>query len=213
MRFKIHDLRFTWNYSEQIEKSSLRRFLTYVQNDNTRKNERGITLIELIIYMGIFSTLLMVLVQLFGAIVNVNLESQANSAVSQDGRFILSRMSYDLRRAVATSFTKTDGSAFNYGTSNQVTGIKFVTIDGTTYKYWLSGGNLMLDNLSAVPTTSDQLNSYGTTVTNLTFTRFESTAAISPKNTIIVSFTLTSTTVESGNRTKVGNFQTTIGTR
>src|SRR5579859_4809889 len=98
------------------------------------KNQKGVTLIELIIYMGIFSTLLMVLVQLFGSIVNVSLESQSNSSVSQDSRFILSRMSYDIRLADPTSFTQPSGAAFGYGTANAFAGIKFKTINGTTYK-------------------------------------------------------------------------------
>lgn len=174
-------------------------------------NQKGITLIELIIYMGIFSTLLMVLVQLFGSIVNVNLESQANSAVSQDGRFILNRVSYDLRQMVASSITLPAG----FGAINSGSTLSFTTTGGKTYTYSLvtdpmnPGKDLQISD----GVNTDRLNSYGTTVSNLTFTKLKSTASSNPKNTITISFTLTSTTVESGNRNKVGNFQTTIGTR
>jgi len=176
-----------------------------------KSSQKGITLIELLLYMGIFSILLGVLVQLFGTIVNVSLESQANSSVSQDGRYILSRITYDVRQADVTKIT----SPAVYGVQNPaIQVLQFTTIDGTIYKYWMSGNNLMLDNLTVIPNTSYQVNSYGTSVSNLSFTRMKSTTTTStPKNIITVSFTLTSTTIESGNRQRVGNFQTTIGTR
>lgn len=167
------------------------------------KQQRGITLVELLLYMGIFSILLMVLVELFGTIVNVNLEAQSTSAVSQDGRFILNRITYDVRQA------KTFTQPASAGASGTV--LQFTTSGGTTYKYWLSGNNLMLDNLTVSPNTSDQLNSVGTTVSNLSFTRVQTTGT-SGKNTITVSFTLTSTTRDQkGYQTE--NFQTTIGMR
>ncbi len=203
---------FNLSHAEQGEASSLGRSFTSLQDDNKKERQRGVTLVELLLYMGIFSILLMVLVQLFSTIVNVSLEAQATSAVSQDGRFILNRIIYDVRRADATTITSPSTS--QYGVQNPtIKVLQFTTTDGTTYKYWLSGGNLKLDNLTASPNTSDQLNSVGTTVSNLSFVRLKSSATTNPENTISVSFTLTSTTVRQGNRPETGNFQTTVGTR
>lgn len=167
---------------------------------------RGFTLIELILYMGIFSTLLMVLVQLFGSIVNVNLESQANAAVSQDGRYILNEMTYTVRQAA--SFTTPSG----YGIANATTQLQFTTTGGTTYTYALSTDPvgqkklLISDGVS-----TEQVNSYGTTVSNLSFTRLKTTGT-SGKSTISVTFTLTSTTQETKG-SQQETFMTTIGGR
>src|SRR5258708_14824797 len=62
-------------------------------------HERGFTLVEMLIYMGIFSLMLIALTQIFTSIIDVQLESQSNGSVSQDGQYILSRLSYDISRA------------------------------------------------------------------------------------------------------------------
>ena len=49
------------------------------------KKQKGFSLVELLLYMGLFSILLASLMQLFGAIIAVRLESEATSAVLQDG--------------------------------------------------------------------------------------------------------------------------------
>ena len=171
------------------------------------KNKKGFTLIELILYMGIFSSLLMVLVQLFGSIVTVNLESEATSAVSQDGRYMLNEMTYTLRQA--KTYTLPD-----VGTANAGSQLQFTTAGGTTYTYALSTApagqqNLLISDGS----TTQQLNSYGTKVSNVNFIRLESTPSTgTPKGTITVSFTLTSTTRESKG-SQQQTFQTTIGGR
>lgn len=188
------------------------RSFTDVQDDKRgfkTRWQRGVTLIELILYMGIFSSLLMVLVQLFGTIVNVNLEAQSTSAVAQDGRFILTRFAYDMRRTQSIS----SPSSLQLGVQNPVIQVlQFTTTDGTQYKYSLSGSNLMLTNLSVVPNTVDQINSAGTTVSGISFTRL-ATSGTSGTNTITMSFTLTSTVTRAGRGTEQKSFQTTVGTR
>lgn len=165
------------------------------------KRERGFTLIELLLYMGIFSTLLMVLVQLFGTIVNVNLESQATASVSQDGRYILNEMAYTIRQA------NTIVAPSGYGSGNGSSQLQFTTAGGKTYTYSLSSNNLMLsDGIS-----SEQLNSYGTSVSNLSFTRLK-TSGTTGDNTITISFTLTST-IRDQKGYQQKDFQTTIGKR
>ncbi|MDE2025407.1 MAG: prepilin-type N-terminal cleavage/methylation domain-containing protein [Patescibacteria group bacterium] len=178
---------------------------------NILKNQKGITLVELLLYMGIFSTLLMVLVQLFGSIVSVNLESEANSSVSQDGRYILNRLSYDIRQAVASSITAPAG----LGTANAGSTLSFNSSGGQAYTYFLSS-DVDHPGLKDIDVTTggntDRLNSIGTTISNLQFILMKSTATTTPKYIVTVSFTLTSTTREQkGYQTK--NFQTTVGTR
>src|SRR5260221_10945575 len=61
--------------------------------------QRGFTLMELLLYMGIFSVLLVVLMQLFTSILSLHAESQATSSVDQDGNFALMRLAYDIHRS------------------------------------------------------------------------------------------------------------------
>ena len=174
----------------------------YFRLKKSLKKQQGVTLIELLLYMGIFSILLMVLVQLFGGIVNINLESQANAAVSQDGRYILNEMTYTLRQAQSYSvpIAGASGSQLVFSTGSK------------SYTYSLSNDPVGQQNLLIYDGSStERLNSYGTTVSGLTFTRLATTGT-SGKNTITVSFTLTSTTHDQkGVQTQ--QFVTTVGGR
>lgn len=168
--------------------------------------QRGITLIELLLYMGIFSLLLMVFVQLFGTIVNVSLESQSTSAVSQDGRYILNQMTYTLHQA--STFAQPSG----FGAANAGSTLQFTTTDGTIYTYSLSSDPLGQKKLLLSDGAStEQINSAGTTVSNLSFTRLK-TSGTSGESSVTISFTLTSTTrQQKGYEQKT--FTTTVGKR
>jgi prepilin-type N-terminal cleavage/methylation domain-containing protein len=160
--------------------------------------QKGFTLIELIIFMGIFSILIMVLFQLLTSIIDVQTESQTTAYVSQDGRYILNKFTYDLRNA--TSIVSP-----NIGNQAQT----LVISDGVaTYTYNLSNGDLIFTN-SALNFT-DQLNSANTTVSNLNFLRLADTQG--KENTITISFTLNSKTVKRSGADSE-SFRTTIGTR
>ncbi len=159
---------------------------------------RGFTLIEILIFMGIFSILILSMFQLLTSILDVQLESQSTSSVSQDGRYILNRLTYDIKKATIVT-SPTLGSQ----------GQSLLISDGVTnYTYNLSDGNLVLNN-SATGTT-DQLNSVNTSVSNLNFLTLSDTNA--ENKTVTVSFTVNSKTIRrEGINTK--NFSTTIGTR
>lgn len=171
-----------------------------------RNFQRGITLIELLLYMGIFSLLLMVFVQLFGTIVNVSLESQATSAVAQDGRYMLNQITSTLHQA--NTITQPSG----LGVANAGSTLQFTTQDGVTYTYSLSSDPVGQKKLLLSDgVTTEQINSAGTTVSNLSFTRLE-TSGTSGESTVTVSFMLTSTTREQkGYEQKT--FTTTVGQR
>lgn len=179
------------------------REIMYNLGYKKKSSQCGVTLIELLLYMGIFSMLLMVLVELFGMIVNVNLESQATSAVSQDGRYILNQMTYTIRQA--KTFTLPSG----LGTTNAGSQLQFTTTGGTTYTYTLSSDPVGQQKLMVSDgVSSEELNSARTTVSSLLFTRL-STTGTSGKSTVTISFTLTSTTREQKGYQQE-SFQTTI---
>lgn len=162
------------------------------------RKQKGFTLIELLIYMGIFSILITAMFQLLTSIFDVQLETQSTTSVSQDGRFILNRLAYDIKNATIVTSPDVGGQGQSLVVSNGT----------TTYTYNLFGDNLTLTN--STTGTIDQLNSVNTTVSNLKFLRLSDTN--NQYNTVTVSFTLNSKTIKrSGINTE--SFDTTVGTR
>ncbi len=160
--------------------------------------ERGFTLVEILIFMGIFSILLISLFQLLIAIFDVQLESQSTSVVSQDGRYIINKLTYDIQNAASISSPPIGSQATSFQTIS----------GGVSYIYNLSNGNLTITNSSLG--TTDQLNSVNSSVSDLTFFRL---ADINNQNdTITVFFTVNSKTQKrSGINSE--SFKTTIGKR
>src|SRR3989344_9090196 len=74
-----------------------------IQQFNNSGLLRGVTLIELLLYMGLLALFLLVLTDIFVAITSVRTETETTSAVEQDGRFIISRLAYDVSRADSIS--------------------------------------------------------------------------------------------------------------
>lgn len=160
-----------------------------MKNRETKRN--GFTLIELIIYMGIFSMVLLILIQLFGSVMDVLTESQAKSSVTQDEEFINLRLDYDLKRASSVV------APSNLGDSSQSLQI---SVNGETYVYSLSNGKLVLSNNSGVYS----LNGFDTTTTNL---NFKKVGFANGKSSIVITYTLTSHTLYRGHA-ETKNFRT-----
>ena len=163
-------------------------------------NKQGFTLVELLLYIGIFSILVVALFQLFTSIIDTQTESQSFSSVFLDGQYILNRFRYDMVRAKSII---TPSLPAEPGTTAKL------SIDNATYTYSLVLGNLTLTN--NVASTAGQLNSADTAVSNLNFTRLSD---IRGKNTdtLTISFRLTSNIIKRGGP-KAENFKTTVGIR
>jgi hypothetical protein len=158
--------------------------------------QRGVTFVELLLVMGLLSIFLVVLTSIFTATLDVQNQTDAYSAVVSDGRFIMARINYDI--AISTGISSP--------TSLGVTSTTLALVTATnSYTYALSSGNLLLtDN-----TGSANLNSSGTVVSNLSFTKLGNTGG---KNTTRYTFTLTSTAKHDG-RTDSQTFTSTAGRR
>lgn len=163
---------------------------------NITRLEKGFTLVEMLLYMGLLSIFLVVLTDLFVNILDVKSESEATSAVEQDGRYVLARLAYDVSRAADIS------QPLNLGQSNNNL---VMTIDGVTYTYSLNGTNLQLDNNLG----TNNLNSSESRVSGLNFTKIGNAGG---KETIQVTFTLTSAATRVGSN-EVRAFNTTVGRR
>lgn len=162
------------------------------------RSKKGFTLVELLLYLGIFSILLTVTLQMFGSVFEFQLESQAVSSVDVDGKFVINRFNYDVSKASSITLPATLGA-----TGSALT----IVVNSQSLTYSLSNGDINLNNASTG--TIDQLNSTETTASNLSFTRLEGSAG---KDLIQMSFTLTSEVTQRKGK-EVRSFQTTGGLR
>jgi type II secretory pathway pseudopilin PulG len=156
----------------------------------------GLTLVELLIYMGLLMILVGILATVFGSIIDVQLESKATSSVDQDGRYIISRLIYDFQSASSST------SAILSPLAGQQSSTLQMKINSINYTYSSSSGNLTLTNSNG----TDNLNSSETSISNVSFQRIGTGTT---NDTIKVNFTLTSKTQRvSGPETQ--SYQTTL---
>ena len=151
---------------------------------------RGFTIVELLIYMVIMSTLLTVLGGVLITILDVQTESQSTSVVEADGRFLLARLSYDLHRASSLTTPAAAG---------QTTTSLGLTIGGQTYTYAVANSILQL----TTPSDTSPLTSPDVAVTNFSVTRLGNPGGIP---TVQINFT-----ISHGQETR--NYQTAGGLR
>jgi prepilin-type N-terminal cleavage/methylation domain-containing protein len=159
--------------------------------------KRGFTLIELILYMGLISIFLTVLTSVFLSILDVQLESDSLSSVEQDGRYIQSRMVYDIHRA-ADIVTPTSVGL----TTPSMT----LIIGGQNYSYTVSSDALQYVS----PVGTDNLTSYGSRISNFSVTRVGNATG---NNSLKIAFTLTSVTTTTTQKSEVKDFLITTTLR
>lgn len=161
------------------------------------KNSKGFTLVELLIYIGLLGIMLVVLTQVFTSALDVQTETEAASFVDLDSRFIINRLTYDIHRAQSIT------TPAALGATNSTLQL---VIGGTNSTYALNGGNLEITDSVG----TDRLNSVGSTISAFTVKRLGNTNG---KNSLQISFTITSTTVKNGGQPETKNISTTIGIR
>lgn len=161
--------------------------------------KKAFTIVELLVFMGLFSVLIVVLTEIFTSALSLQLETEAVSSVEQDGRYILTKLMYDVNRAQAITLPT--------GSGGQGSILK-LTIGGITYTYDLNAGNLRLND-GAI----NYLNGFNTTVSGFNVLHLgPGTSGSTYKDSVQIKFTLTSkVTKKSGQEIK--NYQTTVGLR
>ncbi len=161
--------------------------------------QHGFSMIEIIVYMGIFSILVGILASVFIYILNNQLTSETTASTDQNGKYILSRLTYDIYRAQTITIPASPGT--------QTNNLQLI-INNINYSYNLDpSGNFQIkditDNLGPY-----NLNDYDATISALTFKRI---GPASGENTVIINFTVISNTKMNKNQSKA--FSTTIGMR
>ncbi|MEI8232701.1 MAG: type II secretion system protein [bacterium] len=156
----------------------------------------GFTLVELLISMGIMTILIAILAQVFGAILLMRTKNEAVSALAQDARFVVQRLSYDMARSSSIA-SPTVGNA-----SDSLT----LVISGVNYTYALQNNSLML---TVGAGNAERINSVGTRLTSLSFSRND---PLGGKASVGLDLTLLATTVETGVQTQSRIIRTTLVT-
>lgn len=160
------------------------------------KNKAGFTLVEMIIYGAILMSFLIVLTSLFSSLIETQLSSESHSSLAQDGRYIFSRLSYDIGRA--SDIAVPDNLA-------STSGVLQLIINGTPHTYVATSGLLEVTNsLGTI-----QLNNVDTSVSNITFQRLGNSGG---KQSIKIDFTLTSLIIR-GQGVENRSFSTTFALR
>lgn len=133
------------------------------------KTKQGFTLIEFLIYIGLLSILLAIMSQVFLATLSIRTESEGATNIQQDGRYILSRLTYDVYRAKSISAPAVGST----GGALSLT----ITENGTdvSYRYSTASGNLWLTIGAANPV---QLNSSTVTLTAFSIQRIGNSGQI-----------------------------------
>ena len=161
---------------------------------------KGFTMIELLLYMGIFSILLVVLLDLLTMILGVHTESQATSAVDQDGNYIMTKLTYDIHRAT----TITPSTFAVPSNEMELTGTGFdetYAIDGNN--------NLVVTDNTVTPAVNYQLNGPDTKA-SISFTPYGNTGG---KASVKIALILTSRITQKGGVVQQQEFDTTVTMR
>jgi len=158
-----------------------------------RFTSSGTTLVELIIYMGILTALLIPFTQLFGSALDVRRETEAVSYTLFDSRYIFSKLKYDIANADSISTPSALGSQ---------SAVLTIVKSGINHSYQLSGGRLLLDGVA--------LNGHSTTISNVSFLRLGN---LNGKHSLRASFTVTGLVRKSSGSQETKTITTTFGLR
>ncbi len=165
--------------------------------------QRGYTLIELVVYMGLLGMLLVILSQFFIAALNVQLVSKADTAVEQDGAYLLARITYDLRRAATLTQPSLGQTVATLSATIVDNGVN------NSYQYAVNGGDMVL----TIAGNAVQLNSDQSTISNFSLTRIgNSGQSVTAKDTVRVGFTVQSNAITSAGAQSL-DYQTTVSLR
>lgn len=172
------------------------------ENLKVSRSQKGTSLIELIVYFALLSTVLVIAVDIMFRTSEFSLESAAQSGLQEDARFIISRLSYDIHRAENIT------TPANIGTS---TSTLVLTNGSDTYTYSLVGSDLELQSETGpLPTIQNaNINSNQTKVNSISFQRLGNSSG---KHTFKITFNLEGATSQKGGPEQK-TFETVVGLR
>lgn len=144
-----------------------------------RLSQRGTSLIEVILYIALFSIIIIVVVDLLITSGSLKTESESQSGLQSDAALISSRLTYEIRNAD----TITTPSGIGETTTSLV-----LTNATETHTFNLLGSNLSYQKLVGTTTTTANLNTSLTNVSNLSFQNLGNSGG---RQSLKLNFTLT----------------------
>jgi prepilin-type N-terminal cleavage/methylation domain-containing protein len=166
-----------------------------LQQIKRTNNEKGFTLIEFLLYMALLSIFMLTLTDIFVSIMQSQVETTSISAVEEDGRYIMAKLTADILKASAISVPAAFGNANNVLT---------ITVDGVAQSYGLQANNLTLTN----PQGTFNLNGNGTKITAMSFVKL----GTSGKESVKIDLTVQSVAQSNGGP-ESRSFSTTVTRR
>ncbi|MDO8609915.1 MAG: type II secretion system protein [bacterium] len=160
-----------------------------------QKKQFGFTLIELLVVMGLFSILLVVIMDMFLAILHTQSKSISASNIAQDSQFILQKFTNDINNANTIT-------APAVGSTNST--LQFI-LYGVPQTYQWDNNNLKLINNYG----TTLLNGFNDDITNITFTHIGN---LNGKDSVQMKFTIKSK-ISVNNINETQNYQITSGIR
>ena len=161
-----------------------------------KKKELGSSVVELLLYMAILSVFLIVLTRIFISALDVQLESEAGSAIEQDGNYILAKLAYDMHRAKSINAP----SSYGLPAANNFQ----IVINSENYSYSIdANNNLILTNNSGI----NALNSYDSSVSVFSIQRLGNGKV---EDTLKINYTIESRTKRISGNEAPRNYQTTL---
>lgn len=161
------------------------------------ENQKGTTVVELLVYLALLSIFLLVLLDIFTTTLDFKLQTESSSALNQDARYILAKLSYDLYNSDGITVPATLGST---------SGTLQISSGGTANTYALDSDNNLIVTRGGVST---KMNGLDTKILNISFKRLGTPGE---KPTIQVLFTIESK-IEIKGGSKTQDIQTTLGLR
>lgn len=137
---------------------------------------KGTTIVELLIYLGLSTVLLLLLSQFFVSILDESMETQSYSAVQNDGRYIMARLKYEINNADTVTLP------VNIGDSSDSLEI---SVGGVTTSYYANDGKFYYYN----GTSEVLMSSLDSVISNVSFTK---RGNVSGKNVIEMVYTVSS---------------------
>lgn len=161
------------------------------------KIKKGFTIIELLLYMGILSIILLIFIELFVSLTRLRTENESTSNIQQDSSYLINKLIYDIHQA------KTISVPLHPPGESKVLDM---IINGTTYSYATdSAKNLIMSD----GTTNYQLNGYNTQIPSILFIRLGQNDI---HDIIKIKFTVTSRVKNpAGNESQL--YETVVGLR
>ncbi len=105
-------------------------------------NQQGVTLLELLVSVGIFSVILLTTTQIFQMVISSQRLSVASQDMQESIRYTFEKMSKEIRMAGRDESLSCASAGKIYKVSSDESEIFFVNYHGECVRYFLSGGRL-----------------------------------------------------------------------